>query len=276
MGKLTKDIVNYQRNKNPMKILVACEYSGVVRDSFENAGWDAWSCDLIPTESEQTKASGKHIQVSISRILNYYAESDKEALKNNNDFYGDKENCYCAFYDKSFKLYCLPKFDLMIAHPPCTYLSFAYTGKERYSINRLQKKISAYQFFLDLWKSPIEYICIENPLGYAHTGLFPCSQIIEPYYFGDPYKKKTCLWLKNLPKLNYYEDDLFERGTVVSPTHTFISCTRKSNRQLPALLKPFSGGKEKSKFHSGIANAMSCQWTEYIAKRIKEREECKI
>ena len=102
-----------------MKILVACEYSGIVRDAFETAGWDAWSCDLLPTESEQTIAAGKHIQ---GDVLQHLSEHAKE-------------------------------YDLMIAHPPCTYLSFAYTGSERYSVNRLQEKIKAYQ--LEQWTKTV-------------------------------------------------------------------------------------------------------------------------
>ncbi|MDR0618297.1 MAG: hypothetical protein LBG17_00165 [Bacteroidales bacterium] len=156
-----------------ISVLVACEYSGTVRDAFEDVGCNAWSCDILPTESEQTKASGKHLQRDVLSVIND------------------------------------PKWDIMIAHPPCTYLSFAYAGKDRYSVERLQKKVDAYKFFVDLWSAPIEHICIENPMGYAHTGLLPYTQIVEPYYFGDPYTKRTCLWLKNLPKLTYYKPDIF-------------------------------------------------------------------
>lgn len=148
-----------------MRMLSACEYSGIVRDAFENAGWDAWSCDILPTESEQTIKSGKHYQCDVLDVIN------------------------------------AQKWDLMIGFPPCTYLSFAYCGKERYSNERLQKKIEAYQFFLDLWSADIPHICLENPMGYIHSGLLPYSQIIEPFYFGHDYRKKTCLWLKNLPLL---------------------------------------------------------------------------
>jgi hypothetical protein len=222
-----------------MNVLIACEYSGIVRDAFEDAGWNAWSCDLLPTESEQTKASGKHYQGNCMEILYTFDELPDDNMP--------------------------AKFDLLIAFPPCTYLSFAYTGKERYSINRLQQKIEAYQFFLDLWAAKIEHICIENPLGYAHSGLLPYTQMIQPYYFGDAYKKKTCLWLKNLPKLKYSEKNLFEEGTVVKPTHQFLDNNLKTQRKkLPMILKQFSDGHARSKFHQGIAKAMAEQWTEYL------------
>jgi hypothetical protein len=136
-------------------------------------------------------------------------------------------------------------------------------------IDRLQKKIVAYQFFLDLWSAPVEHICIENPMGYAHSGLLPCTQIIEPYYFGDPYKKRTCLWLKNLPKLEYHEDNLFEKGTMVNPTAYFLDVGRshKTYQKSKHILPVRSTGKERSKFHTGIANAMALQWTEYFNKQ---------
>jgi hypothetical protein len=156
---------------------------------------------------------------------------------------------------------------LFIGHPPCTYLSFAYTGKERYANSRLQEKINAYQFFLDLWSAQVEHICLENPMGYAHSGLLPCTQEVEPYYFGDAYTKRTCLWLKNLPKLEYTVTGLFGEGTMVEPTHNFINSTPKSRRKLPAFLPAFASKSEKSKFHTGIARAMAKQWTEYIMKK---------
>jgi len=252
-----------------MKVLVACEYSGIVRDAFENAGWDAWSCDLLPTESEQTTASGKHIIDDVEFLLLYVGNYEKRVEQF--AFFGEYDG-YDAQREQAKKV---PKeWDLLIGHPPCTYLSFAYTGKERYSNNRLQQKIYAYQFFLDLWNAPIEHICLENPLGYIHSGLLPCTQIVEPYFFGDPYKKKTCLWLKNLPILTYEISGLFGKGTKVIPTHTLINCTPKSRRKLPAILQPFSTGKEKAKFHAGIAGAMAEQWTEFF-KTIEKVEQIK-
>jgi hypothetical protein len=103
-------------------------------------------------------------------------------------------------------------------------------------------------------------------MGYAHSGLLPCTQIVEPYYFGHDYKKKTCLWLKNLPKLTYsLTDTLFEKNTAAEPTHTFVrGCFQNKGRKLPVITKTFASGKDTSKFHTGIARAMSVQWTEYI------------
>ena len=206
-------------------MLSACEFSGIVRDAFENAGWYAWSCDLLPTESEQTQRAGKHIQGDVLSVIN-------------------------------------DDWDLIVGFPPCTYLSYAYTGANRYSIGRLQNKIDALQFFLNLWAAPAKHICLENPLGYVSQGLLPHSQIIEPYYFGHNYKKRTCLWLKNLPLLQYrISDDLFGKKTAVKPMFLYHSGNNSS--KLPIIGKPF-GGKERSRFHTGIAAAMAEQWTDYI------------
>ena len=249
-----------------MKVLVACEYSGIVRDAFENAGWDAWSCDLLPTESEQTAAAGKHVVDSVEFLLYADYEQHVEASA----IFGEYDG-FDALIQQAKRM---PKdWDLLIGHPPCTYLSFAYTGKERYSNERLQKKIDAYQFFLDLWNAPIEHICLENPFGYVHSGLLPYTQKIEPYYwgkeFGEDYYKRTCLWLKNLPLLKYSkENTLFEEKTAVTPKFRMIN-NKNTKNGLPSMFDR-ADAKERSKFHKGVAKAMAEQWTEYI-KNIKNQ-----
>lgn len=147
-----------------MRALIACEYSGTVRDAFSRLGWDAWSCDLLPTESELTRREGKHIQGDVIPVLSQ-------------------------------------GWDLMVGHPPCNYISYAGTGawnRPGRSFERLQ----ALQFFATLWEAPIPYIALENPKSCASPVIAKYSQEIQPYYFGDPHVKTTWLWLKNLPKLN--------------------------------------------------------------------------
>ena len=143
-----------------MKVLVACEFSGIVRDAFAVRGHDAWSCDYRDTERP-----GKHFQCSVLShdIVNR-------------------------------------GWDLMIAHPDCTYLtvSGARWMSEEW---RQEAQLSALFFVKSLWKFPIERIAIENPVGKLSSLWRGPDQIVEPYHFGDPYKKATCLWLKNLPPL---------------------------------------------------------------------------
>ena len=191
-----------------MRVLVACEYSGRVRDAFTAAGHDAISCDLLPTESE-----GKH-------------------------YHGD-------IFDLN-----LSKFDLMIAHPPCTYLSNAgarwlYPNK-KLNMERYENGLKAKKFFMALLNCGIPKICVENPVPSKIFELPIYSQTIEPYHFGHPFKKKTCLWLKGLEPL--------QPTQIVTASESTKVAGNWFNK----------GGvdrqKNRAKTFEGIADAMSNQW----------------
>ena len=142
-----------------LRVLIACEFSGIVREAFKARGHDAWSCDLLPTE-----IPGQHIQ---DDVLKYLDEG----------------------------------WDLMIAHPPCTYLSYA--GKGHWDDpGRAELREAALDFFLRLYNAPIGYVCVENPRGYPLQAFRPADQRVEPFMFGSPERKRTYLWLRNLPLLN--------------------------------------------------------------------------
>lgn len=147
-----------------MRVLVACEFSGTVRDAFAKRGHAAWSCDLLPSESSSTY---QHFQGDI-----------KQFIKN-----------MCADY-----------FDLIIAHPPCTHL--AVSGA-RWFKDKVQEQKEAIEFVEWLWDLDCPRIAIENPVGVLpkRSKLGKSSQIIQPWQFGHGETKATCLWLKNLPKL---------------------------------------------------------------------------
>lgn len=195
-----------------MKVLVACEYSGVVREAFRKKGHDAWSCDLLPADDK----SKYHYQEDIFRIL----EKD---------------------------------WDLMIAHPPCTHI--AVSGGRHFA-----KKITdgrqkqGIDFFIALAKAPIEKIAIENPISIMSSVYQKPTQYIQPYQFGDPVSKKTCLWLKNLPKL--------ETTNIVEPIRITNSRGKTYDKwwyetsSLPLNIR----GKVRSKTFIGIAEAMAEQW----------------
>lgn len=191
-----------------MKVLVACEFSGIVREAFKAKGHDAWSCDLLPTE-----IPGQHIQGDVLEILN-------------------------------------DGWDLMIAHPPCTYLSnagarFMYP-KGKLNVSRLRQAHQAKEFFLELWTAPIHRICIENPIPITIIGLPDYQQKIEPYYFGDPVQKKTCLWLKNLPNLTYIKPANVPQSTKIAGN--WFNKGGKDRQ------------KNRAKTFPGIAVAMADQW----------------
>jgi len=143
-----------------MRILVACEYSAVVRDAFRAKGHDAWSCDLLPCEGD----TRWHLKMPVEDVLWHHT------------------------------------WDLMVAHPPCDHLavSGARWFKEKQADGRQQ---AAIDFFMKLAEAPIPRIAIENPIGIMSSHYRKPDQIIQPWQFGHGETKATCLWLKNLPKL---------------------------------------------------------------------------
>lgn len=147
-----------------MRVLVACEFSGVVREAFRRRGHDAWSCDLLPAED----GSQFHIQHDAVRVANWYA------------------------------LYASTPWDLMIAHPPCTHL--AVSGA-RWFKDKLPEQAEALAFVRELLNAPIPRIALENPISIISSRVRRPDQIIQPWQFGHGETKATCLWLKNLPKL---------------------------------------------------------------------------
>lgn len=144
-----------------MKILIACEFSGVVRDAFAVLGHDAWSCDLLPTERP-----GKHFQQDIF--------SPDGAWNLPTDF------------------------DLMVAHPPCTHL--ACSGARWFDQKQVEER-KAIWFFKALCNAPVPRRAIENPIGIMSTAFRKPDQIIQPWQFGEDASKATCLWLVGLPAL---------------------------------------------------------------------------
>ena len=193
-----------------MKMLVACEYSGIVRTAFEKKGWDAWSCDLLPTE-----IPGKHYQGDVMDIIN-------------------------------------EDWDLMIAHPPCTHLSVSGARWFTEGEKDIQLRNDALKFVKKLMSVDIKYYCIENPVSVISSHIRKSDQVIHPYLFGHPERKTTCLWLKNLPKLqtthNVYNEMVLLPIKIQNRLHWLGS----------------GHGKERSKTFQGIADAMAKQWGEYI------------
>lgn len=195
-----------------MKILIACEESQEVCKAFRAKGHEAYSCDILPPSGGHPEW---HIQENVLSHLNV-------------------------------------SWDMLIAHPPCTYLSnagarFLYNGGEgKLNIERYEKGLSAKEFFMKLLNAPIRRICVENPIPSTVYGLPRYSQIIQPYWFGHPVQKRTCLWLKNLPNLKPTQ-------IIEKPQSTKIAGNWFNK-----------GGKERqmnrAKTFPGIAKAMADQW----------------
>jgi site-specific DNA-cytosine methylase len=201
-----------------LKVLVACEYSGSVRDAFLALGHDAISCDLLPTD-----APGPHHQGDVLEIV------------------GDG-------------------FDLMVAHPPCTHL--AVSGA-RWFKHKQKEQAEALDFVRTLLSAPIPHIALENPVSIISSRIRRPDQIIQPWQFGDPFSKTTCLWLKNLPDLVHTK--IVDKGEFFEWTD---KKTGKKKRQAMWDMEAFSKGSERWKIRSrtfaGIATAMADQWSRHV------------
>lgn len=204
-----------------MRVLVACEYSGVVRDAFLSKGHDAMSCDILETESP-----GPHYKGDVLDVLN-------------------------------------DGWDMMIAHPPCTYfanagLHYLHTRPERKDLLK-----RSFEFVLALWNAPIEKICIENPTGWLNTNWRKPSQIVQPWWFGDGQLKTTCLWLKGLPRLSgLIEVAKAPHKHKPAPIKTIIRRSGdKAGQPYNYYWRQGKSAKDRAKTFPGIANAMASQWS---------------
>lgn len=182
-----------------MRVLIGCEFSGVVREAFAARGHNSWSCDL-----KASLIPGQHYQCNILNILHL-------------------------------------NWDLLICFPPCT--DFSYAGSQYFNkkilSGQMQKSLN---FVRSLWFSDIDRICLENPRGLLWKFLRRPDQVIQPYQFGHPYRKYTCLWLKNL-RLLMHTSNIADRQSWVSGSSKGLS--RSDHRSLT---------------FKGIAEAMADQW----------------
>ena len=205
-----------------MRVLVACEFSGVVRNAFLERGHDAWSCDLLRAED----GSNRHIT-------------------------GDARDLLQDEWDL-----------LIVAHPPCTrlcnsgvrWLTSPPPGK---SLEQMWKELDeGAKLFSAFWNAPIERIAVENPVMHKHAkariaNYQEPAQSVQPWQFGHGETKRTCFWLKNLPKL--------------MPTHVVEGRTPRVHHMSPGPDR----WRERSRFFPGIAAAMAEQWGEYAVEQIR-------
>lgn len=203
------------------KILIGCEESQRVCIAFREQGFEVYSCDL-------SDCSGGHPEWHLKMDI----------------------------FD-AIKLY---TWDMMICFPPCTYLTITANRHFLNNPERWEKRLKAVKFIYKLMNAPIKHIAIENPVGAISTHIRRPDQYIQPYDFGYPGSKKTCLWLKNLPLLKSTEK--------VSPIWKISSNGKRYNPDHwnnPSSNKP-ENTKLRSKTYLGIANAMSNQWGNYLLR----------
>lgn len=184
-----------------MRVAVLCEFSGAVSDAFERNGHEAHSYDILPSE----RKTGMHFMVDILSLPRSYWN----------------------------------EYDLIIAHPPCTYL--AVSGA-RWFKERPEKQVEALAFVRYLMNLPVEKLAIENPVSVISSKIRKPDQIVQPWHFGHGETKATCLWLKGLPKLH--------------PSHIVDGREHRIHKLPPGKER----SKERSRTYVGIAQAMADQW----------------
>ena len=195
-----------------MKVLIACESSGTVRDAFIKLGHDAMSCDMLPTEQP-----GPHYQGDVRDVLHQ-------------------------------------PWDLLIGHPPCTYLSVSGMHWTTRGLRDPKLTEDALAFAKLLMDAPIARIAIENPVSIISSRIRKPDQIIQPYEFGHDASKKTCLWLKNLPLLRPTQ---YVEPRVVGGKQRWANQTDSGQNKLAPSADRW---KLRSKTYQGIADAMAAQW----------------
>lgn len=194
-----------------LRVLVACEFSATVRDAFRARGFDAWSCDLLPTEGDPR----------------WHIQGDARDVARMEPRWG--------------------RWDLMIAHPPCTHL--AVSGA-RWFKDKQAEQADALGFVADLFSAPIRHTALENPVSIISSRFRKPDQTIQPWQFGHGETKATCLWLNNLPKLR--------------PTNIVEGREARVHRMPPGPDR----WKERSRTFPGIAAAMAQQFGDYILTEV--------
>lgn len=243
--------------KNDFNILIACEESQTICKEFRKLGFNAYSCDIL-------ECSGGHPEW-------HFNDDALKVIRNKGGVTQSGENVK------------VEKWDMMIAHPPCTFL--AVSGAKWYYHpddkdlpvekrrphpkfpNRVKDREDGAKFFLDLINSDIKYIAVENPIGYMNTNYRKPDQTVHPYMFGDEASKATCLWLKGLPLLK--PTNIVGKGEVIQ----FSSGKKMQKWYNDALVKTKTKEERqrlRSKTFKGIAEAIANQWGSFLINKEKE------
>lgn len=222
------------------RLLVCCEESQRVCTAFRARGWEAYSCDI---ESCSGGHPEWHIQQDVLPLIN-----------------GD-----CTFTTSDGVEHHIDgQWDLLICHPPCTYLSNAgacrlYPRKGQLDMERYAKGLEAKEFFMAFFNANCKHIVVENPIPSKVFDMPEYSQIIQPFEYGEPFSKKTCLWEVNMPML--------VPTNILTEYKPWVSCGTSKNKGNPdkaGFSRAGGAAKVRARTFEGIASAMADQWGKYI------------
>jgi hypothetical protein len=257
------------------RVLLGCECSGRVRDEFAKLGWDAWSADILLSESPdsgtQGRGSSRHYRGDVRDLFSWYHPVNRKRAQ-------EADAAECALGES------LPLWDLAILFPPCTHLSQAgavwWKRKDaaRGGDGRMQEGAA---FFMEMTEAPAPLVAVENPVGVMgrkpdpengrSVGYRPPDQVVEPFWFGDPLRKKTCLWLKGLPLLTA-DQPVEPTGRVATGGGSWRT-DQKHGRGANNGHEDSAGRKnrqrERNRTLPGLARAMSEQWTKFVEEQEK-------
>lgn len=224
-----------------MPILIACEESQRVCNAFRKKGHETYSCDIL-------EPSGEHPE--------WHIQGDVLPLLNNPPY---------QFTTMDGEKHIVNKWDLIIAHPPCTYLTVTgnrWFNVEKYgekALERIELRKEAIDFFMAFVNANCDYIAVENPVGIMSTTYRKPDQYIQPWWFGDPFEKKTGLWLKNLP--------LLKKTNEVTPEERQQLASGKSMPTWYSNAPKKERSKIRAKTFPGFAEAMAQQWGDFLKER---------
>lgn len=264
-----------------LRVLVACECSGRVRDAFAAQGWEAWSADILPSETPV------YYQVTGTPTDGYETQYNPELNRNARHYQGDVRDLFNwnhplnedrAEAEHRYDLFRpAPRlWDLIIAHPPCDHLSYAGAVwfKQKQADGR---QAAGAAFFMEMVNSPSDLIAVENPHSIMQKLYQPPTQVVQPWWFGDPFAKGIHLWLKGLPELtathelNDYGDPVQRAATGGGSWRTDIAHRRTMMNAYEDSEGRVNRAKVRSRTFPGLARAMASQWGNFAERYYREQ-----
>jgi hypothetical protein len=259
-----------------LRVLVGCECSGRVRDAFAGQGWEAWSADLLPSESPV------YYQVTGTATDGYETAFNPELNRNAKHYQGDVRDLFNWNHplnenrsrtERQSSMYnpAPPLWDLFIGHPPCDHLSYA--GARWFAAKQADGRQQAgAEFFTEMLNAPSPLVAVENPHSIMQKLCRPPDQVVQPWWFGDPFTKGIHLWLKGLPELS--ADCLVVPWGRVATGGGSWRTDRAAGKKAMSAYEDSEGRVNRAKVRSrtfpGLARAMAAQWGRFAEEYYHE------